>query len=33
VPGRDVSIRSQAREGVARRGTLASDLAAAASHD
>ena len=34
VAGRDVSIRPQAREGVAKRGTLASDLAAAAtSHD
>jgi hypothetical protein len=32
--GHDVSERSQAREGVAKRGTLASDLAAAAtSHD
>jgi predicted TIM-barrel fold metal-dependent hydrolase len=31
VAGRDVSIRSQARAGVAKRGTLASDLAAAAT--
>jgi hypothetical protein len=33
VTGRDVAIRSQARKGVAKRGTLASDLASVASHD
>ena len=33
VPGRDVSIRSQARDGVAKLGTLASDLAGVHARD
>jgi hypothetical protein len=33
VPGRDVSIRSQAREGVAKLGTLAADLAGVHARD
>ena len=33
VAGHDVSIRSQARDGVAKRGTLAADLAGVHARD